>query len=70
MNLWTDENQVPDELLALLDVPEVPSELWKAIIKARDELENEGAVTYPTKATVEYYIHKYHDLLSKISQQH
>jgi len=60
---WINENEVPPDLLALLDIPETPSELWKEIAKARDEVEQQGAVTYPTKANVEFYIHKYNDLL-------
>jgi len=50
---WTNEREVPIELLELLDMPTTPKELWKEIIKARDEVNNYGAVTYPTKARVE-----------------
>jgi hypothetical protein len=69
MKLWTNEYEVPEELLALLDIPETPSELWKEIVKACDEVENQGAVTYPTKARVEFYIHKYSDLLTRLLGQ-
>ena len=66
MRLWINEYKVPPELLALLDVPEIPSELWKEIIKARDEVNTNGAVTYPTKEGVEYYMHQYNDLLATL----
>ena len=69
MKLWMNEYEVPPELLALLDNPDTPSELWKEIAKARDEVENQGAVTYPTKARVEFYIHKYADQLSILVNQ-
>lgn len=69
MNLWTNEYEVPLELLALLDISETPSELWKEIIKARDEVEAQGAVTYPTKARIEFYIHKHNDLLVRLLSQ-
>lgn len=69
MKIWTNEYEVPPELLALLDNPETPSELWKEIAKARDEVENQGAVTYPTKARVEFYIDKYHEQLATLFGQ-
>lgn len=50
---WTNEREVPTELLELLDSPTTPKELWKEIVRARDEVNNYGAVTYPTKARIE-----------------
>lgn len=50
---WINEREVPSELLELLDMPTIPKDLWKEIIRARDEVNNYGAVTYPTKARVE-----------------
>jgi hypothetical protein len=51
--LWTDERQLPPELLHLLDMPETPKQLWILIAKARDEINLQRAVTYPTKANIE-----------------
>lgn len=63
MNLyhWTDERKMPDVLLQLLSVPDVPEDLRKELLQAYKEVEQLGAVTYPTKARVEYYVHQYQD---------
>jgi hypothetical protein len=50
---WINERVVPTELLELLDMPTTPKELWKEIARARDEINDYGAVTYPTKARIE-----------------
>lgn len=50
---WLNEREVPTELLELLDMPITPKELWKEITRARNEVDNYGAVTYPTKAKAE-----------------
>jgi hypothetical protein len=50
---WINERVIPTELLELLDSPTTPKDLWREIIRARDEVNNYGAVTYPTKARVE-----------------
>ena len=65
---WVNERAVPSELLELLNIPEVPNVLRAEIIRANDEVERQGAVNYPTKARIEYYIHKYQDLLETISE--
>jgi hypothetical protein len=52
---WSNERQIPKELLDLLDNPETPKQLWVLIAKAHDEVENYGAVTYPTKANIETF---------------
>ena len=63
MNLyhWTDERKIPDMLLQLLSVPDVPEDLRKELLQAHKEVEQLGAVTYPTKARVEYYVHQYQE---------
>ncbi len=61
MKYWIDDSVIPDDILALLDMSETPSELWKEIAKAHDELREQGNVTYPTKGNIEHYLHKYYD---------
>ncbi len=68
MAYWMNEREVPSELLKLIDVPEVPNEFRAEVMRAKDEVENNGAVNYPTKARIEYYIHKYQELLEKLLQ--
>ncbi len=58
---WTDERRMPDMLLQLLSVPDVPEDLRKELSQAYKEVEQLGAVTYPTKARVEYYVHQYQE---------
>jgi hypothetical protein len=57
--LWINERKVPEELLALLDDPATPKELWMLITIAQDEVKSRGAVTYPTKANIETMILNY-----------
>jgi len=68
MNLyrWTDERRMPDMLLQLLSVPDVPADLRKELLQAYQEIEERGAVTYPTKARVEYYLHQYQDYILEL----
>jgi len=56
---WINKRKVPSELLELLDIPSVPNELRAEIIRANNEIERYGAVNYPTKAKIEYYLQKY-----------
>jgi hypothetical protein len=63
---WTNEYEVPQELLALLKEPELPEVLRNLIIKAKWEADNQGAVTYPTKSNIESSMHEYKDLLKKL----
>ncbi len=63
---WVNEREVPSELLELLDIPNVPNELRADIMRANDEVEKQGAVSYPTKARMEYNLHKYQDLLETL----
>ena len=63
---WTDERRMPDMLLQLLSVPDVPEDLRKELSQANKEVEQLGAVTYPTKARVEYYLHQYQDYISEL----
>ena len=66
MIYWVNEREVPFELLELSDMPTVPNELRAEIIRANDEVDKYGAVNYPTKARIEYYLHKYQDLLDTL----
>lgn len=68
MIYWYDERQVPSKLLELLDIPDVPNELRAEIMRAKDEVERYGAVNYPTKARIEYYMSKYQDLLDMLKR--
>jgi len=63
---WVNEHEIPSKLLELLDIPKVPNELRAEIMRANDEVERYGAVSYPTKAKVEYYMHKYQGLLGTL----
>jgi len=56
---WSNERRIPEELVSLLQEPNLPKELRTSILRAYDEVERNGAVTYATKAQVEYYLHKY-----------
>ena len=63
---WVNEREVPSELLELLDISGVPNELRAEIMRANDEVEKQGAVTYPTKARIESYVLIYQDLLETL----
>lgn len=66
MNLWTNERMVPNQLIQLLNIPDLPDELREEIKRASRELEESGAVTYPTKARVEHYLYKYREYLTAL----
>ncbi len=68
MNLyrWTDERKIPNALVELLSVPDVPEDLRQELLKAQKEVEQLGAVTYPTKARVEYYVHQYQEYILEL----
>lgn len=63
MKLWTDEREMPNILLQLLEAPDIPEDLRKELLQAYKEVEEDGAVTYPTKARVEYYVHQYQEYI-------
>ena len=63
--LWTNEREIPIEILELLDDVSAPKELIAEIYKAKDELDDIGAVSYPTKAKIEHYLHKYSETISE-----
>jgi len=56
---WSDERRIPEELVSLLQEPNLPKELRTSILQAINEVEQNGAVTYTTKARVEYYLHQF-----------
>jgi len=66
---WTNEREIPLELLGLLESPDLPKELRQEITKARYEITTSGAVAYPTKARVEFYMNKYRDFLDTLLNQ-
>jgi hypothetical protein len=63
---WTDETTIPDWVNDLLLVPQLPENLKHDLQKAINEVNELGAVKYPTKARIDYWLHQYHDYLSKI----
>jgi hypothetical protein len=66
MKPWTDEQKMPKILLQLLEVPDIPKDLRKELLQAYKEVEEGGAVTYPTKARVEYYLYQYQEYISEL----
>jgi len=64
---WVDESRVPDELLQLLEIPDVPKDLLDNILQAKREVKEKGWVSYPTKAKVVYYIHLHSVYLLKLT---
>ena len=66
MNLWIDERKMPDMLLQLLKIPNIPADLQKELLQAYKEVDEVGAVTYPTKARVEYYLYQYQKYISEL----
>jgi len=63
---WNDERMMPAMLIHLLSFPNVPEDLRKELLQAYKEVEELGAVTYPTKARVEYYLHQYQDYILEL----
>lgn len=66
MNLWTDERKMPETLSELLRIPDIPEDLRKELLQAYKEVEERGAVTYPTKARVEYYLRQHQGYISEL----
>ncbi len=62
--LWSDERRMPIDLLELLEDTHLPPDLRDEILKANEEVLGSGAVTYTTKARVEYYLDKYASYLA------
>ena len=66
ITLWTDESSIPDWVNELLDIPGIPLVLKNDLFSAKREVEELGVVNYPTKARIEYWLHKYHEYISHI----
>ena len=66
MNLWIDERKMLDMLLQLLKIPNIPADLRKELLQAYKEVDEGGAVTYPTKARVEYYLYQHQEYISEL----
>ena len=69
MKLWTDERKMPNILFQLLEVPDIPEDLRKELSQAYKEVEEGGAVTYSTKAKVEYYLHQYQEYIAELVEK-
>jgi len=69
MWVWSNECEIPAELLGLLNVQDLPNELRQEIMQAQKEVDSYGAVAYPTKARVEYYMHKYADFIKNLPSE-
>lgn len=61
---WTNERRMPDELVQILNDPDVPEDLRRELLRAQEELEERGAVSYPTESRIDYYIDKYKDYIA------
>ena len=66
---WTNEREVPAELLSLLNAQGLPDELRREIVQAQKEVDSYGAVAYPTKSRVAYYMHKYADFIESLPDE-
>lgn len=66
---WTDDRRIPDSLIQLLGIPDLPGDLRKEILQAAKEVEESGAVAYPTKARVEYYLHQHREYILKLMEK-
>jgi hypothetical protein len=66
MYIWADERSIPEWLTELLKVSSLPKDLKKELEQARKEIDENGAVSYPTKSRVEYCLHKYYGQLSSL----
>jgi len=60
---------ISDVLLRLLGTDSLPDDLRKEIVQAATEVEEHGAVSYPTKARVEYYLHQHKDVIAQIVEE-
>jgi len=69
MNFWADERRMPDILLQLLNIQDLPEDLRREILRAYNEVEESGAVTYSTKTRVEHYLHKHQQYLSELFEK-
>jgi hypothetical protein len=65
-NRWINEYEIPSLILGLLGVPDLPIDLRQEIERAKNEVETQGAVTYPTKARIHFYLHKYADFIENL----
>jgi hypothetical protein len=64
--VWSDERNMPMELIELFKLEGIPEDLKLEIEKANNEIYDYGAVTYITKANVERLIHMHFNFLQKL----
>jgi hypothetical protein len=57
--LWVDERIILDKVGKLVTNPNTPELLRNEILKAEQELNQFGAVAYPTISRIQFYIHKF-----------
>jgi len=67
--LWSDERNMPMELIELFELEGIPEDLKLEIEKANNEIYDYGAVTYITKANIEHLIHKNYYYLKKLADK-
>ena len=56
--LWVDERTIPDKVRKLVSDPKTPELLRNEILKAEQELNQFGAVAYPTISRIQFWIHE------------
>ena len=62
---WSNEYEVPAELLGALKVQNLPAKLRKCISLAVLEVAKYGVVTHRTKVQVEIFVHQHLDSMKK-----
>lgn len=53
------EREYLDNLIPLLDVPDLPPDLRREIMLASKEFSERSEITYPTIARIKYYAHQH-----------
>jgi len=64
---WTDETRIPDWLDKLLEITDIPLELKEDLLAAKGEVAELGAVNYPTKARIEFWLHQHHEYIANLA---
>jgi len=64
---WTNEYHIPDWVHKLLEIHDLPIELRNDLLAAKKEVYENGAVKYPTKARIKYWLHIYNEYLTNLA---